>query len=377
MKHLMLFWVLTTSTLGPLFAQTEQYQITIPLSTSNRVVIAGNRWDDFEKFKNLDSLVRLFVEDYQKVKDSISNPTTAYKLQYTLNSKGRQLRIQAYPQTQNSFIFQNFSEPMLVKQKQDTIVIEKWIPHPDNIPPLDQMALDQIQAINGELHNEYRYNRYGHWFGIYFLLNNADEIMQITQLNERLASTLEQLKKTKTYDRHNAGEMTFRVFGPERFNVKAEVAKSWKASMSLIWAQTSLGFYAGRPYTTIGGDFTYLYKNSILGLNLGVEMAVSFNKTQTDNFAAQRSTFYTVGINFYDRGKKIEQRLWGTTSKHLRVGSLQLGYNRGKEDGHFQPHTWRFSSAFTTYKRITVMPEIYWNGFFKNIKPGLRVAIGF
>jgi hypothetical protein len=141
--------------------------------------------------------------------------------------------------------------------------------------------------------------------------------------------------------------------------------------------------------------------SDMLYLNVGVGAGIVKNQWVTDiNFALgfaygnkglQRNLFYTGFKVVYDFSNASGNNLFSVNSfvstrwehnfsknyeKEKWIG-LSLGYLVDRNTDFFEKNTWNFAIYRRINQTISVSPEIYFNGFFQNIYPGIQIGISF
>ena len=62
----------------------ENRQVVIPLENGNIVILGLQRNDDLLRFRNVDSLMTLFLQDFAQVKDTLRTSAASFKALYQL-----------------------------------------------------------------------------------------------------------------------------------------------------------------------------------------------------------------------------------------------------------------------------------------------------
>jgi len=141
--------------------------------------------------------------------------------------------------------------------------------------------------------------------------------------------------------------------------------------------------------------------SDMLYLNVGVGAGIVKNQWVTDiNFALgfacgnkglQRNLYYAGFKVVYDFSNASGDNLFSVNS-FISAGwehnlsknyekekwfGLSLGYLVDRNTDFFEKNTWNFAIHKRINQTISVSPEIYFNGFFQNIYPGVQVGISF
>ena len=99
-------------------------KINIDLGQKNVLLIGVKNLKNLEDNKNIDSVLVLFLNDYQALKPSLKESTNARSIRYTINSSGVQvLDLQEYPQKIDKIQLRTGQEPVMIKTQSDTLII--------------------------------------------------------------------------------------------------------------------------------------------------------------------------------------------------------------------------------------------------------------
>src|SRR5450631_847506 len=145
MKKVSIVLMLLTSITGSLCAQTKDksdktFQIPeniiinrrfyINLDKGNQLQIELTDITDLERIANIDSLLKVFIEDITPLKDSIADPLTSKRIDYVTDAQGRKkIRLQQFQPKGASFLVNN-GELASLRTEQDTINIIGVITNP-------------------------------------------------------------------------------------------------------------------------------------------------------------------------------------------------------------------------------------------------------
>jgi len=96
------------------------------------------------------------------------------------------------------------------------------------------------------------------------------------------------------------------------------------------------------------------------------KMYYDFSNASSENLFSINS-FLAAGWE-HNFSKNIEKEKWF---------GLSLGYLVDRNTDFFEKNTWRFAIHKKINQTISVSPELYFNGFFENIYPGVQIGISF
>lgn len=96
------------------------------------------------------------------------------------------------------------------------------------------------------------------------------------------------------------------------------------------------------------------------------KMYYDFSNASSDNLFSINS-FVSAGWE-HNFSKNNDKEKWF---------GMSLGYLVDRNTDFFEKNTWRFALHKKINQTISVSPELYFNGFFENIYPGIQVGITF
>ena len=80
-------------------------RFTIELGHGNKLQIELKDMADLNRFTNMDSVLRIFLQDMEPFKDSLSNELTSKRIDYITDSSGKKkIRIQQFSQKGSTFL---------------------------------------------------------------------------------------------------------------------------------------------------------------------------------------------------------------------------------------------------------------------------------
>ena len=99
----------------------------------------------------------------------------------------------------------------------------------------------------------------------------------------------------------------------------------------------------------------------------------TYQDAQTGRLRTNSNGVLQVGFTFYDFKKTNPMRV---DTDHVLFG-IYLGRVVSRSGDVFEKNTWNLSMTVAARGIVKIQPEVYFNGFFKNAMPGLRVQVGF
>ncbi len=372
MKKVSIVLMLLTSITGSLCAQTKDksdktFQIPeniiinrrfyINLDKGNQLQIELTDITDLERIANIDSLLKVFIEDITPLKDSIADPLTSKRIDYVTDAQGRKkIRLQQFQPKGASFLVNN-GELASLSTEQDTINIIGVITNPPK-------ASQKISLT----HARYYY--------LIFFLNNMSELA--SYMHGILAN------KISAIQNDNKTKWALILGGSSHYLKKDKT----------ISAERPYGFTQGGT-----GDFLEAmitvnvqnYKNYFVpSFTLGTKLVLS-NRDRT--FKWEPGLFWEPHFLFAkdSQGKLRTYRndfltftygQGGTTDynpqKDFSFSAVfSLGYLIRREGDLIEKNTFRLGAGQLKLLKTTIEPSMYFNNFFKGVTPGIRISQRF
>lgn len=329
------------------------------LTKGNQLIVYARSIQDLEKFQNVDSTLSLFLKDYQTIKGLLEENTNSKVLIYKSLENGQyQLDLKEHPITNQRFQFgNNGSEPLLLKTLQDTLLITHTF-----LKPYTSKS-GEIQQLNEQIH-------------FCFVLNNVEDLTSIREsggVNPQIRQAIEDAKK---YHHHQLTDEKF-VFTYKREN---DLSNSFKSvtnkggDMLAIHPSFGLGVMQNQLVPNLMADFTFIFNPyKRIGYTVGWRSSFFTGRNDlTNRLTTETNGFLHAGITLYGF-QKSSPRLVNTNNV---LFGIYLGKSMGRNGGVFQKDTWNLSMTIATKGMFKIQPEVYFNGFFKQAVPGLRVQIG-
>jgi hypothetical protein len=324
-------------------------QIYTPLSEKNSLFIAFNDWQELNAHADIDSMVQLFKRDWTIFKAANSFPKEYHKLLYLLDKNGKR-SFKPVPYLDQSLNF-NVGHDSVIQAYSgpDTLIIEK-----------------QINSSNTlQLPQNIRY---------YFILNRFEEIDHYQNINNYIqkanALAAQHPRKKVLEPRY----MSFVTLDPtSTFPVSARAYSSMPSKVIKLGMGT--GLVRNQWYTTLSGEITVLPELKRTGLRVGWDEYFFFRNEDNAPTRIERNSFLNVGLVLFHPYPRTSKTNYNPAPPER--GSLTLGYLVNRNGDYFTKNTWRLASRVNVSRRINLEPELYWNGLFRNVYPGLRLNVAF
>lgn len=351
-----LWWLvllLILSGAGPVLSQgpnlPKQYrlsnQILLKLEKGNQLGINYERYEDLLRHRNIDSVLRLFVRDYEKIRDT-TRPLDGRRVSFFLNAHLRNIQVAYYPQKSDYFGFrEGEDEPLQLKTTVDTLTIPGWTENAES-----------RQRI-----------------GYYLILNNIDDVRRYLAeggFNSRIDSAQAEIIRFRKHP-----------LTRDKISYRLEML-GWKAEFSHLQSQTA-GFLSLQPRLEAGlirhrfvpsaAFDIQIVPNSFrqLGYSVGIRSDFFFRERPEGGYLTERNDFLNFGVHIYkkDNGER-------RANFNKLVTSLYVGVPIRRRGDYFDSNTIRIGGTVYTKGLIRIQPELYMNGFFRNVFPGIRVGFG-
>lgn len=323
--------------------------IDIDLGQRNTLLVGFDRYDQVKARQNVDSVLRLFVADYQRVRDTTQSPIQATHALFRLGDTDRGLALRHTPQPTTSFLFRDGGEPLQMKTRQDTLQII-WTSPASETLPAD--------------------------FSLYLFVNSLadiDKLLRAGGVNQNVQQALESVRQYTGHDL-TSPKMAFNMV--RGIDNKATFLAPGLARSPFISIQPGIGIGLIRNQwvPSFNLDLQFIPSRfSQVGYLVGYTSNFFFGQSATDgSFQAFRNDFAHVGVAFYRMDKNSR-----FANFNRQIASFYVGMPVHRRGSYFAPNTIKLGGTFYQNWLVKVQPEIYMNGFFKNVYPGLKLVVGF
>ena len=329
----------------------------INLNKGNKLEIELTDITDLQKISNIDSLLKVFVNDITPLKDSLSDPLTSKRIDYITDARGRKkIRLQQYQPKGNSYLV-NDGELSSLKINQDTINIIGIIPN----PPKPSEKISRTHP------------RYYH---LLFYLNNITELANYMQgsLAEKLL-TIQNNVNTKwplilgSGSHYLAKDKTISADKPKGFTPTG--TGDMLEGYITVNVQNYKNYFV--PSFSIGTKLVLTNRDRTFKWEPGLlwEPHFLFARDSSGKMHTYRNDFLTLT---YGQG--------GTTDHDPRKNFaysavFSLGYLIRRQGDFIEKNTFRFGAGKLQLMKTTIEPSIYFDNFFKGVTPAIRISQAF
>ena len=334
-----------------------------------------------EKY-NLDSLVKVALKKYKELgntDDETSSKSITYH--YMVNERGKNymkghwwnyneakipnegFTIRTHKSDEKKYGILNGKEAIELKTTKDTLV---------------------INLTFGEVPDEYkdkvRFNKYINGFGGYqlsfgFVVNSLSNLETVNfeyirkEINRRIENTKKEISIEKLMAEPDKPINTFKIASTTNTHLYITHSPP-KIDFLTFNLRASGGYVRDKFIPEIGMNLTFISKKRV-GYGIGVSQFYNFNNLPDNSFEVNTSNFINFNMDlFLSDGRKKKYGF----SEFVYWGGGSIGYLVGKST-LFPKDTWRLAINFPILKHLSVEPEAYFNGFFNQFYPGVRVKI--
>ena len=309
----------------------------IKLSKGNILLLKSKKYSQLKLVQRPDSLIRLFWAEYSSIIEGLPEDTDAVAVEYGLSDDEEpQLRWKKYPQGIADYMVVD-KELVRLKTVQDTLHI--------TVSKTDDRA------------------------ELYLLANDLNDIPGLfDEMREKTSFLLESMeKRTDPVVLDRSPEVYGRYLG----NRQVQLA-NFGSDMLIFNPRAGLGYIRGHWMTSLDIGATLYMEKSRIKPTVGYQHQYFFGQNAEGGFKTYQNGFVSAGLSFF---KKTEK---GTIGRKplVQTGQLTVGYLVHRRGAYYQPHTWRISGGIDLTPFVRIVPEVYFNGAFKNLSPGLRLSVG-
>lgn len=330
----------------------------------NRMTLEMNSIHQLKKLPNLDSLARKVYEDLQVFKDSLSKELTTKRIDYVTSKDGAKIRITEHQPASNYYAYKQ-NEPIQIKVDQDTVRVKLYI---------------KAGYINEKKTTPYSLE--APFCFVTFIVNNISDINNLPDnaldkaLHDLLLKDMEKQFKADPM-KYESGRYyaAYKVETNERIAPKNFKHVIWGRSAGLdLYVQSGIQYLRGSWIPSAGAGLIYFQTNTRSfekkSFALFWEPNFVFSRDVNNSIVVVRNDFLT--FKFHQ-----EYKMYGNNPTILRYENASLGYLINRNGNFFEKNTFKFSLPGLQTKNVLLEPEFYFNDFFKNFSPSLKLTLFF
>lgn len=334
---------------SPVEPGTQQCNFFVWLPENNRIWFDLQKVNHLAQLPDVDSVIAQTARLLDPLLDSFEADGWLRRIEVDITRNPALFRVTAHSEKPKAFT-RTDNELVQVKMDQDTIRIKC---HRDG---------EEYSFIN-------------------LLLNNAADIRKIAPGTGTKSVALIRQALEKNYPlpvKYNGRHHYYGVFNlqtgemisPEHKNYHA--IKSGTDQLEITLLKPSLAYARGNVFTgfSFGAAFNYERvkgpKGSRMGLGVYWEPQFSFGTGANGKIQTFRNEFLTFRAQEFPRQPHANFEVLKT---------LSLGYLIRNSGNYFEKNTFRLGLPGVAAGRLQLEPELYFNDFFKQVSPGLRLSM--
>ena len=321
----------------------------IDLDKGDKIKLELIDMDDLDAIGNLDSILRVFVQDIELLQDSLADELQNKRIDYITDASGKnKIRIQQFPPKGSSFMV-NQGSVAAMKLEQDTVYI-------------------LLTAPGGPGRPFKRSTPGFHYYRIGFFVNNLGNLANY--MNGRLQNSIEKLKSNATgkwvsgkdglmYSKADKSISSHKVRGQVApsdyltFRISAD-AQNYK---NYFVPSLSLGIVIVTNRNEIKREYSFTGESHF-----------TFERDADNNLQTFRSGFLTLGYNQTNTG--VKKSMLGLQP------AFSFGWLARQRGNIYEKNTFRIGFGKATIgNTLKLEPIIYFNDFFKGVTPGIRISL--
>jgi hypothetical protein len=372
-------WTKTQQTFNtPQMVSIRDY---VYLQNGGKMIVELTSVEDFDKLKNLDSLIRNFIKDISFYKDSLEGSAGNVRIDYVVhaNQEHREIRFKKYRPDGDIYV-SKYGEISKLKIEEDTIRILLHVQGKE--------IMTKFVGLSGKRPKKKVPYTPQYQLQITFCLNNYTDINKLIAgpaMLRHIIDTLQSTKKEGTvndpykfpsssiFKPYQGGER-FRRFGGLINSDKDERWRNVTRRNDLLTANVNFG--AGIVRNTLApiGEFGISYENHRRRLDAKNYTVVSLYMSSVFFFDRDPNGGYFVKDNWFlnaDIGAPGD----GPKAANARMFSIGAGYLVAPKGDYFKGTTMKVFAKIQFQNGISVCPELIITNDFKQVFPGLTLKI--
>lgn len=330
-----------------------QRRFIIELGKGNILQIELNDMADLARFNNMDSVLRVFLQDTEPLQDSLSDELSSKRIDYLTDSMGRKkIRIQQFKPKGSSYLV-NHGDAAALKLEQDTVNFIGMVPF----------------RAKYTLRKAFMSTRY---YRLSFFVNNVNDLKAYTdgRLNEKIISLQKNITSGWTSDKKG-------MYMWKDSDIKAKQPGGYVGAGDFLTFRFSVNAQNYKNYFvssfSLGAALILSHNNFKRDIGLFWEPNFFFAKNAQGNLQTFRNDFLTLT---FGQGTVKDHNPF-KESEFLTVFSI--GYLITQKGDYFDKRTIRIGAgALSLFQGKTkIEPMLYFTDLFKGVTPGIRWIQGF
>jgi hypothetical protein len=343
---------------------TLRHQFTFRLGGNNFLRMEFSYVNQLQQVTDLDSLIRAVWTSLQPFADSLSKPLVSRRVDYRISTDDVRLRILEHQQKGDVYrIYHN--DTSQVKVEQDTLRIIRYT---------RDSSYTLRRYVHGKPENYFPQQPYV----IMLVLNNLSDITRLSSadLHWGLNRLKEELGKNLY---NNKGRFVARFAAsydlPSRVKVSPQRESKFSSSERLSvspYVQSAIQFVRGSwvPSAGLGIELSArISETEFRRYRFYWEPFFYFNRAADGKVTMERNDFISLKYSYSQRSLTTKSVGFST--------NLSLSYLRRRRGTNLEHDTFKFALPGLHTKNILLEPEFFFNNFFKNFSPSLKLTLVF
>ena len=332
---------------------------TVDLGKGNKMQIDLTDIDDLNRFKNIDSLLRIFLQDMVPFKDSLSDELASKRIDYVIDELGRKkVRIRLSKPDGASFLLQQGNIAAL-KLEQDTVVFSG----------------SYVYKVTSTLLKPFTEM---HYYRVSFFVNQLRDLNSFSALglNEKI-NTIQKNQKSRwvkgdegIWHIKNGDKSIYSNHQPAGY-VSGTGTGDYLTSLTTVSFQNYKNYFVPSAAMGIGLGFNNVNVKRELGLLW--EPNFLFAKNTQGKLTTYRNDFlsFTYKRSLLKKGDEVPDFSF--------INSFSFSYLIRRSGDFYEKNTMRIGigQASLFKNKINIEPVIYYNNLFKGVTPGLKLTVNF
>jgi hypothetical protein len=327
------------------------------LPNNNRMIIEVQRLHIIQQLPDLDSLFAKIWEDLKPIYDSLTDPLMLRRVDYVNIAKQVKIRVKQYTPSGTYYSYKD-DELVQMKVDQDTLRFRGYIkPEPGKDRGVSFLSS---------------------YYTVTLLLNNITDVAKLQDgiLQSGVELVLKDLehsleKSARRVDNYYYGAYDMKT--RKRISPRNDKYMGYGKRVALApYAQAGIQFVRGAFVPSAGLGIEYSnseYNLSKNAIRLIWEPYFYFKRDDKDKVIMQRNDFIT--LKFYTGYNPV-----GNPSRTFSWNqNFSLGAMIYRKGELFEKGTFKFTLPGLQTKNILIEPEFFFNKFFRNFSPSMRLTV--
>ncbi len=329
-------------------------RFTVEFDRNNKMEVSVTAMSNLAYISNIDSIIKIVMNQLDKIKDTPVNYVMWRKIDYNMDDSAvKKLRIVRYRPEGNDYVFVGKQLGYLQVQ-QDTLTIHGRIPW---------SWLQQAGIYKPKYYRNY-------YFKVSFYLNNLKDLEAYRdgRLNEKIR-IIQQHYKDYWQSRSD-----------ERLQLKNHPEITAETGRGAIYFQQRFRFrksveiqnYKNYFIPSISITPTFIYEQDLTLRELGASFEAAFSFEKPDSTLKTHMNLF-AGLS-YNVLPLAGQKTWLRMYPYINIAYLL--YHQGAV---FDKNSFRIALGNFSFGNLStkIQPAVYFNNFFKDVTPSLRIVQRF